>query len=81
MWDKSSALLQFSSSALCQGIQRIFLSFLAASCGCSPVLSPSARAVEGDDQPLHAGSAIPTWKSFSHAMLGLCCPVKREKPC
>lgn len=60
MWDKSSALLQFSSSTLCQGIQRIFLSCLAASCGCRPALSPSARAMEGDDQPLHAGSAVPT---------------------
>lgn len=27
MWDKSSALLQFSSSTLCQGRQRIFLVF------------------------------------------------------
>lgn len=36
---------------------------------------------EGNDQPLHAGSAIPTPISFSHAMLGLCYPVKREQPC
>lgn len=60
MWDKNSALLQFSSSTLCQGIQRIFVVFP----GCSPALSPSARAMEGDDQPLHAGSAIPTPEEF-----------------
>lgn len=39
MWDKSSALLQFSSSTLCQGIQRIFLSCLLWLQSCAVSLS------------------------------------------
>lgn len=50
MWDKSAALLQFSST-LYQGTQRIFLVLLGCLLWCSPVLPPSARAMEGDDQP------------------------------
>lgn len=78
MWDKSSALLQFFSSTL----WRIFLVLpgcLLWLLSCAVSLSQG----QGRGRPALACRFCHShpWKSFSHAMLGLCYPVKREQPC